>query len=166
MGHLEGRGAVITGGSRGIGRAFARAFAAEGARLLLTARGQEDLDATLAGIREDGGEAITLVADALDRTQARAPVAAAIREFGRIDVLVNNVGGGTSTAPEQNALYTHDDGVFEADLVLNLTTVYWTSQAAAGEMQKGAEAGSSTSALGRRRPTAWRRWPTRPRSMA
>lgn len=135
MGRLDGKVALITGGSRGIGRAFARAFAAEGARLVLTARGQADLDAVVGEINDGGGEAVAVVADALDREQARTPVAVAVRRFGRLDILINNVGGGTASAPEQTALYTHDDEVFANDLILNLTTVYWTSQAAAVQMK-------------------------------
>ena len=140
MGKLEGQVALITGGSRGIGRAFARAFAAEGARLVLTARGQESLDTLVAEITAGGGEAIGVVADAMDRDQARMPVGVAVERFGTLDILVNNVGGGTAATPAESALYTHDDDVFTNDLILNLTTVYWTSQAAAVHM-KGAGGG-------------------------
>ena len=135
-GKLKGRVALITGGSRGIGREFARAFAAEGARLVLTARGQAGLDTLVEEITTGGGEAIGVVADALDRDQARMPVDVAVRTYGTLDILINNVGGTTATSPEQNALYTHDDDVFANDLILNLTTAYWTSRAAAVQMKE------------------------------
>jgi len=90
---LEGRVALITGGGRGIGRAIARAFAAEGARLALAARTVTELEETAALVREEhGAEAITLVADVSDREQVQQAVARTLERFGIIDALVNNAG--------------------------------------------------------------------------
>lgn len=131
-GRLHGRVAVITGAGRGIGRALAEALAAEDAAVVLSARTQADLDTVAAGIRERGGRATTVVADALDAGQARAPVHVAVATYGAVDVLVNNVGGrsGDDTDPWQE----HDD-VFAGLLTLNLTSAWWTTNAALPHMR-------------------------------
>ena len=90
---LDGRVALITGGGRGIGRAIALAYAAEGARLSLSARTAAELEETaqlVAG--QFGAEAITVLADVSDRSQVDAVVARTLDHYGAIDVLVNNAG--------------------------------------------------------------------------
>ena len=90
---LEGRVALITGGGRGIGRAIALAYAAEGSRLALTARTASELEETakLAAGRF-GSDAITVVADVSSREEVEQAVALALGHYGAIDVLVNNAG--------------------------------------------------------------------------
>ena len=90
---LEGRVALITGGGRGIGRAVALAYAAEGARLSLSARTASELEETadLAAGRF-GAEVITVVADVSVREQVDHAVAVTLEQFGSIEVLVNNAG--------------------------------------------------------------------------
>lgn len=91
---LKGRTAVITGGSKGIGRAIARAFAAEGVNLVLLARGQEALEATAAEIGRATG--VTVVAVPTDVTRAEqvdASAEAARQAFGTVHIVVNNAGG-------------------------------------------------------------------------
>ncbi|MDA0270132.1 MAG: SDR family NAD(P)-dependent oxidoreductase [Chloroflexi bacterium] len=91
---LAGKAVIVTGASRGIGRAVASAFAAEGARVLLCARGESDLDATAHALREAHPSATiaTVAADVTDEAQAAGIIEAAVREFGAVDVLVNNAG--------------------------------------------------------------------------
>ena len=90
---LDGRVALITGGGRGIGRAIALAYAAEGARLALSARTASELDETARTVAERfGGEVITAVADVSSREQVDAAVAQTLDQYGVIDVLVNNAG--------------------------------------------------------------------------
>jgi NAD(P)-dependent dehydrogenase (short-subunit alcohol dehydrogenase family) len=130
QGRLEGRVAAVTGAGRGIGRALALALAAEGARLVVSSRTQADLD-ELAG-QIGRGRAVGVVADALDRVQARSPVRTAMETFGRLDILVNNVGGRVgvgSDSPDADAWSEHDD-LFDRLLTLNLTSAWWAANAA------------------------------------
>ena len=90
---LDGRVALITGGGRGIGRAIALAYAAEGARLALSARTASELEETARLVSERyGSEVITAVADVSIREQVDGAVARTLEQYGAIDVLVNNAG--------------------------------------------------------------------------
>jgi 3-oxoacyl-[acyl-carrier protein] reductase len=91
---LTGKVALITGSSRGIGLATAKAFAAEGCRLVLSARSAEQLTEAEAGLRASGVLVTSHVADVSQPEEAASLVQAAVTAFGGIDILVNNVGGG------------------------------------------------------------------------
>lgn len=91
---LAGRSVIVTGASRGLGRAIAGAFAAEGAQLTLTARGVDALEATAAVLRTafPGVEVHTIAGDVTNEDDARAMIEGAVESFGGLDVLVNNAG--------------------------------------------------------------------------
>lgn len=93
-GRLNGKVALITGASAGIGRAVARALAGEGASLVLTARRAERLDALVEEAAALGVRAIAVTGDAREESTAKAVTAAALDAFGRIDILINNAGVG------------------------------------------------------------------------
>ncbi|MER8425309.1 SDR family oxidoreductase [Mesorhizobium sp. M1403] len=93
-GKLAGKVAIISGASSGIGHASARGLAREGARLVLSARRRERLDALIEEIRALGSDAIAVIGDARDEATALNTVEAAKKAFGRIDILINNVGVG------------------------------------------------------------------------
>jgi 3-oxoacyl-[acyl-carrier protein] reductase len=93
-GKLAGKVVLITGASSGIGRASALALAQAGAQLVVTARRQDRLDELVRAVQQAGSRAISLVGDATLEEAAQRCVAAAIQSFGRLDILVNNVGIG------------------------------------------------------------------------
>lgn len=99
---LTGKTALVTGGSRGIGKAIALALAAEGADIAIIARGQEALDATAAEIAaRTGRKVIAVVADTGDTAAVDAMAARVLNQFGHIDILVNNAArpGGAPALP-------------------------------------------------------------------
>jgi 3-oxoacyl-[acyl-carrier protein] reductase len=95
---LAGKVALITGSSRGIGLATAKAFAAEGCRLMLSARSAEQLAEAEAALRANGADVAAHAADVGKPDEAAGLVQAAVAAFGGMDVLVNNVGGGSGGA--------------------------------------------------------------------
>lgn len=131
MDKLEGQVAVVTGSGRGIGRAIAIALAGEGASVAVSSRNKAELDWTVAEAKGLGAEALAVEADAMDRLAARRPVEAALTRFGRVDIVVPNVGG---VAGMHTCLDGGDEG-FEATLLLNLTSAWWTIQAAMPAMR-------------------------------
>lgn len=92
MAVLNGKVAVVTGASSGIGRATAKLFAREGAKVVVTARRQAELDALVAEIAADGGDAVAVAGDVTDEALAKALVDTAIGSFGGLDIAFNNAG--------------------------------------------------------------------------
>ena len=113
---LDGRVVLVTGGSKGIGRAIAIELAQAGARLVICARGAETLAAAADDIRQGGREVEAISADVATPDGARRVLAAAQTRFGRIDVLVNNAGKGS---PKPMLDLTEDD--WHASFELNFT---------------------------------------------
>ena len=126
MGQLTDRVAVITGGGRGIGRAIALRYAAEGATVVISSRTAGDLEDVLRTAELGPDRGLAVVADAMDRQDARRPVTEALDRFGRVDVLVNNVGGTVGGNPDP---FAGDDNAFEQTLTLCLTSAWWTTSA-------------------------------------
>ena len=91
---LEGKVALVTGASAGIGAACVRALAAEGADFVLTARRRERLEALAEEIRKTGAKSEIVIGDARDEETARRAVDAAVKTYGRLDILINNAGVG------------------------------------------------------------------------
>ena len=127
------RVAVVTGGGRGIGRAIARRLGADGAAVVVSSRTRTDLEAVVAEIEAGGGRARAVVGDALDRDGARQPVREALDAFGRVDIVVNNVGGAVGRTHDP---FAADDDAFERTLVMNLTSAWWTTSAALPAMRE------------------------------
>jgi len=113
---LRGKTAIVTGGSKGIGREIALALAREGAQVVIAARGQPALDETVAEICMGGGAAAGFVADVSRDGTAPALVQRAIERFGRVDILINNAGGqrkraGFDELTDQDFLDAYTDNV-------------------------------------------------------
>jgi 3-oxoacyl-[acyl-carrier protein] reductase len=115
--HLNDKVVLITGSSRGIGLATAQAFAAEGCRLMLSARSETALAEAAAALRAEGAKVATHAADVTQPDDAARVVQAAVTAFGGIDILVNNVGGGGGGPRIANS--TDDDwrNVLEVNLI-------------------------------------------------
>jgi NAD(P)-dependent dehydrogenase (short-subunit alcohol dehydrogenase family) len=132
-GQLADRVAVVTGAGRGIGRAIALRYATEGAIVVVSSRTAAELAAVLREAGHDADRGLAVVADAFDPDGARQPVLAALERFGRVDVLVNNVGGNVRGNADPVA---GDDDAFERALTLNLTSAWRASTAALPSMRE------------------------------
>jgi len=89
---LKDKVAIVTGASSGIGRATAKLFAAEGAKLVVSGRRQDVLDALVAEIQQAGGHAVNVAGDVRDESHAKALVDCALEAYGRLDISFNNAG--------------------------------------------------------------------------
>lgn len=136
--HLEGKVAIVTGASRGIGEAIARAYAAAGARVVLTARKVEPLEAVVASIKDAGGEAVATACHAGQPDQLRALVAGAVERFGRVDVLVNNA----ATNPYFGPLLGVDDGAYAKTFEVNLRGYFEAARLVANHLIERGAGGS------------------------
>jgi NAD(P)-dependent dehydrogenase (short-subunit alcohol dehydrogenase family) len=129
---LDDKVAIVTGASSGLGVAFAKALAEAGADLVLAARRVERLDATRAIVEQAGRRAITVAADVALPESATAVVEAAIKEFGHVDVLVNNAGKGTAVPATRET-----PAQFCEVIDINLNGCYWMAQACGRVMAPG-----------------------------
>lgn len=111
---LQGRGAVVTGGGRGIGAAIARSLAGAGARVVVSARTEAGIEGVAAGLRADGGEAWAFVSDAADEASVKRLGDEARRRLGAVDILIANAGAAAS-APFGKIALVEWDRMFAAN---------------------------------------------------
>jgi 3-oxoacyl-[acyl-carrier protein] reductase len=128
---LTGKAALVTGSSRGIGRAIASALAGEGVRVCLSARGAEALEQAASALRASGAEVATFVGDVTTPEGAAGAVDAAVRAFGALDLLVNNVGGSGGAGAFDVATAAQWSAVMDR----NLLSAVWCSQRAVDVMR-------------------------------
>lgn len=131
MAALEGRVVLVTGASRGIGRAVAAALAAEGAMVVLGARDAERLSAAVGAITAVGGRAEAVTLDVTGRTSVEAAVAHVLEAHGRVDGLVNNAG-----VARDNLLLRMKDAEWDEVLSTNLKGAFLCTQAVLRSMLK------------------------------
>ena len=131
MADLDGKVALVTGGSRGIGRAIALRLAAEGAAVAVCARTEETARATAAEIAQLGVGSLAYAADVADMDQAAAAVKALIADLGGIDILVNNAG-----ITRDNLLLRMKEEEWDAVLATNLKGAFACAKAVARPMMK------------------------------
>jgi 3-oxoacyl-[acyl-carrier protein] reductase len=129
MQRFEGRVALVTGASRGIGEAVARRLASEGAAVLATARSTPSLDRVVAEISSSGGRARAIVLDVTEPASIDAAVKSALDEHGQIDVLVNNAG-----LTEDNLVLRMSRESWDRVLTTNLTGAFLLTQAVVKSM--------------------------------
>lgn len=119
---IAGKTALVAASSKGLGRAVAEELAAEGARVILCARGAEALEATRAAIAESGAEVIAVVANLTDPQQIEHVIEAGTQAFGPVDILITNTGGPPPGPFESHTPEVWSQAVHEnLDSVLNLT---------------------------------------------
>jgi len=130
---LTGKAALVTGGSRGLGRAISLAFARQGADLAVNYRGNAAAaDEIIASIRELGRQAIAIQGDtSAGREACEAIVKAAIDQFGKVDILVNNAG-----ITRDNLMMRMDDADWNDVIATNLSGPFWMCRAIARPMLK------------------------------
>lgn len=130
---LKGKTAIVTGGSRGIGQAIAIGFAKAGAKVVVTSRKIEDLQATADLIKSFGGEAYPISAHLGKLEEIQKMVDTAMEKLGgRIDILVNNAG----TSPTMCSVLDTEERLWDAVINLNLKGVFFTSKICANIMKK------------------------------
>jgi 3-hydroxybutyrate dehydrogenase len=122
---LQGKTAVVTGGTRGIGFGIAQAFLREGANVMLTGRSQEKGAKALAELG-NSERAVFFAGDATDRVSIDAALDTAVSRFSQLDILVNNVGGAEDFAQ----VAAMSDEVWERGLLTNLTSAFMASRKA------------------------------------
>jgi 3-oxoacyl-[acyl-carrier protein] reductase len=143
---LEGKVALITGGSRGIGAAIAKRLAADGARVAITyTKGADSAAAVVKAIERAGGKAIAIQADAADAEAGKAAVEKTVATLGRLDVLVNNAGTAIPKTFEETTLEEMD-----RVLDINVRGVFVATQAALKHMKEGGRVITIGSAVGER----------------
>jgi 3-oxoacyl-[acyl-carrier protein] reductase len=128
---LEGRVALVTGASQGIGHACALALAQEGASIAVAARNQQKLQELVGQITAAGGQAAAFVMDVADEEQVKAGIKSALGQFGKIDILVNNAG-----ITRDQLLMRMKRADWDAVLNTNLTSAYLCMQQVIGSMLK------------------------------
>src|SRR6185437_5344096 len=122
----------ITGGSKGIGRAIALAYASEGADIAICARGERDLVAVADEVTKLGRRCWFRLCDVTLKKDALATVESALGHFGKIDILVNNAGGGA--VPDYRSFLEMDDECWFANINVHLNAVWYFTKAVLAHM--------------------------------
>jgi 3-oxoacyl-[acyl-carrier protein] reductase len=129
---LKGRITLITGASRGIGAATAELLASRGAIVAASARTIPDLEQLVVGIKEKGGEALVVPCDVVRSEQVETMIDRVQKEYGRLDILINNAGMGIPSTPVEDILPAEWDRV----LAINLKSAFLCIRAAAPLMKR------------------------------
>lgn len=150
---LSGKVALITGGSRGIGRAIAEAYARQGAQVFICARDEKNLRAAIDEMRKSGGEIAGLAGDVGNQADVQRIVSAAVERYGTIHILVNNA----SVLGPRATIANYPPAAWEEVLRINLTGLFLMTRAVLPTLlaQKAGSIINVTSGVGRRGKAQW-----------
>ncbi|MBW2509439.1 MAG: glucose 1-dehydrogenase [Deltaproteobacteria bacterium] len=135
---LQGKVAIVTGASRGIGAAIATHMAQEGAKVVLVSRKIDGLEAVASEIRKTGGEAIPIACHVGHRNQREEMLDQALEAFGQVDILVNNA----ATNPHFGPMLTIDEGAWDKTFEVNVKGYFGMIQLVASHLQQRGAKGS------------------------
>lgn len=121
MGQLAGKVTIVTGASAGIGRATAKLFAAQGAKIVLASRSQERLDRVAREISEEEGDCIAISTDVSEQHQVERMVQTTLEKYDRVDILVNNAG----ILPPPTLLAEMNERDWDRVFAVNTKSIYW-----------------------------------------
>jgi NAD(P)-dependent dehydrogenase (short-subunit alcohol dehydrogenase family) len=150
---LSGKAALVTGGSRGIGRAIAEAYARQGAQVFICGRDEMNLRAAIGEMRKSGGEIEGLAGDVGKQEDVRRIASAAVERYGAIHILVNNA----SILGPRATIANYPEAAWEEVLRVNLTGLFLMTRAVLPVMlaQKAGSIINVTSGVGRRGKARW-----------
>ncbi len=135
---LEGKVAIVTGASRGIGAAIATQMAEEGAKVVLVSRKIEGLETVAGEIRDNGGDATAIACHVGHRDQREEMLEKALKAYGKVDILVNNA----ATNPHFGPMLTIDGGAWDKTFEVNVKGYFGMIQLVAGHLQQRKARGS------------------------
>jgi NAD(P)-dependent dehydrogenase (short-subunit alcohol dehydrogenase family) len=135
---LQDQVALVTGASRGIGASIAQTFAEAGARVVLVARKKEALEEVAHGITKAGGQALAVAAHTGKQEDVKAAVAAAVKAFGKLDVLVNNA----ATNPYFGPMLDTEEGAWDKTFEVNLKGYFFATRETVAHLQGRGAPGS------------------------
>lgn len=138
MFELNGKVALVTGSSRGIGKAIAETMARQGAKVVVSSRKQEACDEVVDGIRASGGDATAFACNIGRKEDLEALAAAAIRTYGRIDILVCNA----ATNPVFGPMHEVSDEAYDKIMTTNVKSAFWLCNMVAPGMAERGEGGA------------------------
>jgi len=130
--NIDGKVAIVTGASRGIGQSIAEEFAKAGAKVVISSRKQDSVDEVADAIKSDGGEAIGIAAHNGDKEALYALVNQTVEKYGTIDIVVNNA----ATNPHFGTVLDAEDSYWQKTIEVNLMGNVWLSQASTKIMKE------------------------------
>jgi NAD(P)-dependent dehydrogenase (short-subunit alcohol dehydrogenase family) len=133
---FTGKVALVTGAGGGLGALYAATLAREGAVVVAVDRLTAGVEQTAAGVRGTGGACLPVAADLAEPEQADGMVSAALQEYGRIDILINNAGGGSSTEANAGSIEEETPASWAQLVDANLKTAFLCTRAVAGPMKR------------------------------